>query len=162
MNWHPDKMKKRPPERVADALEEIKELLCKVLHALLNPPGPTGQDVLNLNIREIHGRSNAKMALDPILLLDTEKILLSVAPQKADGTPDDSVTVSWSSSDLSVGLEVQADSRSAFALTPGETGAATITVSAPGYTTETVDISYKPGEPRSLNLSAGTPVSDAP
>ena len=101
------------------------------------------------------------MALPPVVLKDTEKVLLSVAPLLASGEPDTSVDVSWVSSDASVVIEEAAEGRSAFALTPGERGAATITVSAQGYSDEVIQISYEPGAPRSLNLSVGSPEPDA-
>ena len=101
--------------------------------------------------------------LAPIKMLDVEKVLLSIAPQKADGTADDAVTVSWSSSDpsqVSVEPSTADNGRSCFALTPLESGVAIITVSAPGYASDTVEVSYAPGIPGKLNLSAGNPVSD--
>jgi hypothetical protein len=137
-------------------LNHIRDLLERIIKAL----GSKGS-TLNLQIRAVYGKVSRTMALAPLVLLDTEKVLLSVAPLLADGTPDTSVTVSWVSSDPSVGIEVQADSRSAFALTPNDSGAATVTASASGYTSESVAISYAPGVPRALNLSAGNPVPDA-
>lgn len=99
--------------------------------------------------------------LPPVVLKDTEKVLLSVAPMKADGSPDADVDVSWASDSADVGIEEQADGRSAYALTPGERGAAVITVTAAGYSAETISISYEPGAPRLLNLSVGSPEPDA-
>jgi hypothetical protein len=138
-------------------LDDIKELLRPV-------PAHPGQR-LNLAITEVHGRSYKMATLAPIKMLDVEKVLLSVAPQKADGTADDTVTVTWTSSDPSqVGVEPSTtdNGRSCYALTPLETGSATITVAATGYTSDTVDISYAPGTPGTLNLSAGNPTLDTP
>ena len=101
------------------------------------------------------------MPVPPVVLKDTEKLLISVAPQLANGDPDTSVDVSFVSSDPSVGVEEQADGRSAYILTPGESGSATITASAPGYAPEDIAVSYEPGVPRSLNLSVGNPEPDA-
>jgi hypothetical protein len=98
--------------------------------------------------------------LPPVKLLDTEKVLISVAPKNADGSDDASVDVSFSSSDPSVGIEEQEDGRSAFVLTPGESGSAIISVSAPGYAGESLEVSYASGAPRALNLSVGSPQSD--
>jgi len=112
-------------------------------------------------------------------LLDTEKILLSVMPRKADGHVDTQATLTWVTSDpTQVGLEVGVDSFTfhdpqfnedvtcpgsfnCFATTPLTTGTGTVTASAPGY--ESADfgpINYEPGVPRSLNASVGSPVSD--
>lgn len=112
-------------------------------------------------------------------LLDTEKILLSVMPRKADGHVDTDAQVSWSSSDpAQVGVQVGTEtfvfhdpqfdedvtcpgSFNAFALTPNTSGSATVSASATGY--EAADfgpIEYAPGVPRSLNASVGSPVSD--
>lgn len=112
-------------------------------------------------------------------LLDTEKIMLSVMPRKADGHVDVAASVSWISSDpAQVGLDVGVDpfvfhdpqfnedvtcpgAFNAFALTPLSEGNAVVTASAVGY--ESADfgpIIYAPGVPRSLNASVGGPVSD--
>jgi hypothetical protein len=115
-------------EKLLRELEEIEHTEQEILDTLRGQAGPQ----LNLSIREVHGKASHTMKLPPLALLDTEKVLLSVAPQNADGTPDTTTTVSWASSDPSVGLDVQADTRSAFALTPLDKGGATVTVSAPG------------------------------
>lgn len=119
--------------------------------------------MLGLHISSIHGRRIKMAALPPLRMLDVEKVLLSVAPQKANGDPDTEVTVSWTSSaPEQVGVEpsTEDNGRSAWALTPLERGAATITVSAPGYETDTLEIAYEPAVAGKLNLSAGTPVPE--
>lgn len=112
-------------------------------------------------------------------LLDVEKILLSVMPRKADGHVDTAAVISWSSSDpAQVGIEIgttdftfhdpQFDEDvvcpgafNCFALTPNTTGTGTVTAGAAGYeSAEFGPISYAPGQPRSLNASVGSPVSD--
>jgi hypothetical protein len=138
--------------------------LDKVIDTLeKHTPGP--RKGLGLYINTVYGKRCNMAVLPPIKMLDVEKVLLSVAPQKADGTVDDSVIVTWSSSDpTQVGVEPSStdNGRSCFALTPLESGTAIISASAPGYDTDTVEVSYAPGVAGKLNLSAGTPVSDAP
>lgn len=138
----------------------IEKMLAAVLFILMHRAGEKKRR-LNLNIREFHGKQRGtKMALPPVVLKDSEKVLISVSPQLASGEADTAVDVAFASSDPSVGIEEQADGRSAYILTPGERGTAQITVTAPGYADETLDVSYEPGTPRSLNLSVGNPVSD--
>lgn len=112
-------------------------------------------------------------------LLDTEKILLSVMPRKADGHVDTAASVSWVSSDPSqVGVEPGTDTFvfsdpqfsedvtcpgafNCYATTPNASGSASVTASAQGYeSAEFGPISYAPGQPRSLNASVGSPISD--
>jgi len=112
-------------------------------------------------------------------LLDTEKIQLSVMPRKTDGHVDTNATISWSSDSADVGVEPGVDSFvfhdpqfdedvtcpgafNCFALTPNDSGTGTVTASASGYESAAFGpITYAPGQPRSLNASVGTPVSDA-
>lgn len=157
-----------PFERIAIAseksVEELAGVRCTlgVIAGILEgaAPGPQG---LNLSILEFHGRSlnMPHEPLPPVVLKDSEKVLVAVAPLLANGEPDTTVDVTWESSDPSVGIEEQADGRSAYILTPGESGSATITVTAQGYESETLSVSYEPGAPRHLNLSVGTPEPDA-
>jgi len=112
-------------------------------------------------------------------LLDTEKIVLSVMPRKADGHVDIDAVVSWESSDPSqVGVEPGTDeftfhdpqfnedvtcpgSFNCTATTPNNSGTASVTASAQGYeSAEFGPIQYEPGVPRSLNASVGSPISD--
>jgi hypothetical protein len=131
-------------------------------------------------VSAIYGR-RAKMSVNvPVpKLLDTEKIVLSVMPRKADGHVDTAATISWTSSDASqVGVEpgtepfVFTDPQfsedvtcpGAFnctATTPLSAGTASVTASASGYeSAEFGPIVYEAGQPRSLNASVGSPISD--
>jgi hypothetical protein len=144
-------------------LREIVALLRLVLAAI---EGSTckcrSTKRLKLGFKILKGGSN--VANTPITLNSDQKEAINVAPLLADGSPDLAAQVSFSSSDPSVGLDaVVADGAgnySAFILTPGQSGAATITVSAPGYDSESVDVSYAPLVARKLNISFGQPVSD--
>lgn len=100
------------------------------------------------------------MALDPIKLFADQKLLLTVMPKNEHGENDNDVDVEFSSNDASVGIEEQADGRSAFILTPAEAGSAVISIAAAGYPTETVAVSYSAPAARSLNVSVGAPQSD--
>jgi hypothetical protein len=109
-------------------------------------------------------------------MLDVERVLLSVRPRKADGTPDSAVRYTWASSaPEQIGVEplpehegqdaeglpiTIPDTHECWATTPLDRGAATVSAAAPRYTTDTIDISYEPGVPGQSNLSAGTPVPD--
>lgn len=96
----------------------------------------------------------------PVLqMTDVQKVVLQVAPQMANGEPS-SPTVTWTSDDPSVGINVSADTFSCEVTTPLERGAANITAYVPGYETEIQPIAYSPGLPGKLNMSVGTPVSD--
>lgn len=157
----------RSEHEVVHALGHLQKALIKRLDEIkaLLKPGHDRAPKLSLAITEVHGRRYKMATLPPIKLLDVEKVLLSVSPQKSDGTVDDSVVVTWTSSDpAQVGLEVSTtdNGRSCFALTPLDHGTATITASAPGYASDTVDITYAPGTPGVLNLSAGNPQPDTP
>ena len=139
-------------------------------------PKPRG---LNPAITSIHGRSPSAMNVPVPKLLDTEKILLSVMPRKEDGHVDVGATVTWASSDESaVGIDPGTESFefhdpqfdetvtcpgafNCYALTPNQSGSATVTASAAGYeSAEFGPIEYAPGVPRSLNASVGSPISD--
>lgn len=112
-------------------------------------------------------------------LVDTEKIVLSVMPRKADGHVDVAASVNWSSSDASqVGIELDTEpfvfsdpqfgedvtcpgAFNATATTPLESGSASVTASAAGYESAVFGpIEYAVGQPRSLNGSVGSPISD--
>ena len=101
-----------------------------------------------------------KMPNIPVALNSKEKVFITINPIKPDGTEDPDVDVAFSSSDPSVGIEEQPDGRSAFILTPGESGSAAITVSAPGYAEQIVDVTYSPLVLGNLNVSVGQPQSD--
>lgn len=166
-------------DRIADEIHRVHLELASINDTLKTLSHPQS-NALNGFIAAIYGRS-VKMPVNvPVpQLLDTEKILLSVMPRKADGHVDTAAVVSWASSDgTQVGINVGTDTfvfhdpqfdedvtcPGAFnceALTPGTSGAATVTASAPGYdSAEFGPITYAPGVPRSLNASIGSPVSD--
>jgi hypothetical protein len=164
-----------------DVHDNLRNIHCDV-HRIVEilevvPPAPG--KTLGAFIAAIHGRSNTMAVVIPVpKLLDTEKVLLSVMPRKADGHVDAGAVVTWASSDPSqVGIEVGVDSFvftdpqfsedvtcpgnfNCYALTPNASGAGTVTVGAPGYESAEFSITYEPGVPRSLNASAGGPVSD--
>lgn len=112
-------------------------------------------------------------------LLDTEKILLSVMPRRADGHVDAAATVAWASDTPDqVGVEPGTaiftfhdpqfnedvdcpGNFNCFATTPLTSGTGNVTCSASGYeSAQFGPIVYEPGAPRSLNASVGQPVSD--
>lgn len=112
-------------------------------------------------------------------LLDTEKIVLSVMPRKADGHVDANAVISWATNDAAqVGIEPGTESfiftdpqfgedvtcPGAFnctATTPNASGTGIVTASASGYeSAEFGPINYEPGVPRSLNASVGSPIAD--
>lgn len=138
----------------------FRAIVCAVREAL-----ECGVGEMNLAIREVHGRTNVPtqpQILSPIKLIDTEKVLLSTSPQTSDGNPYEG-PLTWGSSDpaaVAIEPDPATNGRTAWALTPLETGSATITVSAPGVRTAKVDISYAPPAVGEMNLSAGTPVVD--
>jgi len=137
------------------------DIVDKKIDQLLKGEDHGGHKTLTVNVISIEGKS-PMATLPPLKMLDVEKVQLSVAPQLANGEPDTTVDVSWESSDPSqVSVEPAEDDRSCFCLTPLETGVATVTVSAPGYESVTIEISYAPGVPRSLNATIGSPVPDA-
>lgn len=160
--------------QILDPVETICNLLCEIVDQCNNPQG------LNPKISAIYGRrcQMAEVIAVP-QLLDTEKILLSVMPRKADGHVDTAAVVSWTSSDSSqVGIEEGVDpfifhdpqfdeevecpgKFNCYALTPLTSGSASVTASAPGYdSAEFGPINYAAGQARSLNASVGSPLSD--
>lgn len=140
-------------------------------------------------VAAVYGR-RTKMPINvPVpKLLDTEQIQLSVMPRKADGHVDVDAQVSWVSSDSAQGeakpgrivngvintdpfdfTDTQNGDEvvtcpgafNCVATTPNSTGRFVVTASAPGYeAAEFGPITYEPGQPRSLNASVGSPVSD--
>lgn len=149
-------------QEILDKLNCLDEKLDCLIDYVCRCLKPEAKASLGLHVSQIHGKGRPMATIPPIKMLDVEKVLLSVAPQKADGTPDDAVNVTWTSSDpAQVGIEPQdALGRSIYALTPLDTGVATVTATGAGYEPDTVEISYAPGQPRKLNLSAGTPVPE--
>jgi hypothetical protein len=87
-------------------------------------------------------------------------VLLSTSPTDQDGNPTSVIPVWTSSNPEQVGLEVSEDGLTAWALTPLLEGSAIITVSATGFQSATIEISYSEPIPGQLNLSAGTPITD--
>ena len=151
----------------------------RIIEALDRISGPAERSTLGAFVASVQGRSGSMSPINiPVpKLLDVEKVLLSVMPRKADGKIDVNAVVTWTSSAPDqVGIEpgtepfIFNDSAegdvtcpgnfNCFALTPLDTGAADVTVSAPGYDPAIFAISYAPGQPRSLNASYGQPVSD--
>lgn len=161
-------------------IDRVKEL-SSVIHRLveLHEPPPASATLVGA-VTAIYGRRILTMSkVDVPKLLDTEKIMLSVMPRKADGHVDVNASVSWASSDeAQVGVVVGTDAFAfhdpqfdedvtcpgafnAFATTPGRSGHATVTASCDGYeAAEFGPIVYEAGQPRSLNASVGSPVSD--
>jgi hypothetical protein len=156
--------------RVSAGLEILSKLLCE--HG--SPPQS------GLHVREFHGRRITMATAPPIRMVDSERVLLAVRPRKADGTPDNTVTYTWSSSDQAqVGIDAQGlpehpgtdaegnpitipATYEAWATSPLDAGLAVVTATpnTPKYTTDTIEVSYVPGTPGASNLSAGTPVPD--
>lgn len=159
-------------------LKEIQRQLTRIEHKI--DLCCQGGRSLGAHISEVHGRRTKMPVNVPVpKLLDTEKIVLSVMPRKADGHVDIGAVISWVSSDPSqVGVEPGTDpfpfhddqnsedvtcpgNFNCTATTPNASGTATVTVSAPGYDSATFGpITYEPGVARSLNASVGTPQSD--
>lgn len=122
---------------------------------------PKGQLAIGFHITTAGG----KPMKDPIVvppLTSEQKVLITINPIKPTGESDPDVDVSFSSSDPSVGIEEQPDGRSAYIQTPGESGSARITVSAPGYEEQPVDVTYAPPVKGELNVTIGQPESDLP
>jgi hypothetical protein len=157
-------------------LRHLIRLLEEIAALLRKHHSPT----LGAFVNAIYGRNpHMPVTITVPKLLDTEKILLSVMPRKADGTIDATAVITWTSSDPSkVGVEPGTDpfpfddgqgggpvtvpgNFNCFATTPlSDEESATVTVSAPGYDSAVFPIGYAPGQPRSLNASVGQPVSD--
>jgi hypothetical protein len=158
--------------KLTDAVNDLNSSICELTHALKHK----APRVLGVHVREVQGKERTMALLPPIALLNVERVKIATAPLKADGTPDSTVIVSWASSDpAQVGIEplpehdgldaegnpiTIPDTHAAWATTPLDSGAAEITISAAGYETDVLPISYVPGVPRRLNVSVGTPVPD--
>jgi hypothetical protein len=143
---------------------------------------PAPRNHLGAYVSAVYGRRVPVSPVNIVVpkLLDTEKVLLSVMPRKADGHVDREALVTWESDDPSkVGVEPGTGTFdftddqnggevvtcpgffNCFATTPlSDEESATVTVSAKGYDPAMFAISYAPGQPRSLNASYGQPVSD--
>lgn len=116
-------------------------------------------------------------------LLDTEKIVLSIMPRKRNGHVSTDANITWTSSDPSQGEAIpgtgtfvyhdpQFDedvtvpgSYNCTATTPLSSGTYTVTCAGsdaegPFESADFGPIVYAPGQPRSLNASVGSPVSD--
>ena len=159
--------------RLVQHVHGIEQSLEKLVSILSAPPGKAE---LGLFVREIHGRRTTMITRPPIVMLDVERVLVSTAPRKPDGTPDPTVQVEWvSSAPDQVGVEVLPEhegldaeglpitipaTHEAWLLTPLDRGAADVTISAPGYESTLQPLSYEPGVPGQLNVSVGTPVPD--
>lgn len=90
----------------------------------------------------------------PLNLFDTDKCLISLNPE-AKGP------FTWESSDpAQVAVEPQGDGHSCYVLTPLDSGSATITVSAKGYESEIMLVTYTDSTPGELGMSAGSPEPD--
>lgn len=163
------------PRNYWDELFNKLDCLVERLCACLKPEA-TAKLGLHVSLIQGHGKDKPMPTAPPIKMLDVERVLLAVSPQKANGTPDPTVQISWSSSDPDqIGIDVLPEhdgldaegntitipaTHAAWALTPLDRGAATITASATGYEADIQEISYEPGVPGRLNLSAGIPVPD--
>jgi hypothetical protein len=138
-------------------LRLIEWLLRKILVAVLGIVFKMKRGRLQLGLHLIKPKEGS---MDPVVLNSEQKVLISVNPLKPNGEADPDVDVTFSSSDPSVGIEEQADGRSAFILTPAESGSAQINIQASGYDSETLDVSYSPPQKGKLNVSVGSPQSD--
>ena len=166
--------KNRDLDRVLDKIESVAHEVRDLHHTIKAGCGPS----LNPRIAAVYGRRLAIPVNVPVpQLLDTEKILLSVMPRKADGHVDTNASVTWTASG-DVGAEPGVDpfpfhdpqfdedvtcpgSFNCYALTPNASGTGTVVASATGYeSAEFGPITYAPGVPRSLNASTGSPISD--
>jgi len=169
--------------RIVRHLEEVTSAVysesSRIIETLERLSVPDEYNTLGAQLASVHGRSTTMSPINiPVpKLLDIEKVLLSVMPRKADGKVDIGAVVTWvSSAPDQVGIEPGTEpfvfndgdngdvtcpgNFNCFALTPLDTGAADVTVSAPGYDPAIFAISYAPGQPRSLTASYGQPVSD--
>jgi hypothetical protein len=102
----------------------------------------------------------------PLILLDSQKVLLGVEPLNRAGNPAPiEGKPAWSSSDESVlTVVVSEDGLSAYAITTGKLGTAQISAKADADLGEGVreitavwDVEVKPGDAVLLNPKAGTP-----
>lgn len=150
---------------IDEKVDHSHRLLHKIVELIEGSAAPS-VGTLGLRISAIYGKGERTMIRrDKVSMVDVEKVELSASPTKPDGTADDSVAISWVSSDpAQVGIEEIPDSngRRIFATTPLDKGAADVTISAKGYETTVQPIEYTPFVPGQLNVSAGTPVSDTP
>lgn len=120
-----------------------------------------------ISVVAVKGRTNMAPVVDhapDMTLSATQKVTLSIAPVKSDGTAYDG-PVSWSSSDptaLPVTANPADNGRSADVSTPLANGSGTITVSAPDPDVRNADIKITYTEPvqGKMNLSAGLPQED--
>jgi len=133
-------------------------------------------------VAAVHGRRTTMPVNIPVpQLLDTEKILLSVMPRKRNGHVSTDAVVTWTASGDST-IEVGTDpfpfhdpqfnedvtcpgNFNCYALTPGSSGTGTVTANATDAegafeAAEFGPITWAAGQPRSLNASLGSPISD--
>lgn len=163
-------------DRILYEIERVRQNTVEILE-LLPKARPLGA-----MIAAIHGRRCVMPVTIPVpQLLDTEKILCSVMPRKRDGHVSTQAVVAWAANgdaQIEVGTaefifhDPQFDedvtcpgSFNCYALTPGASGTGTVSVSgsdAEGVfdTAEFGPITWAPGQPRSLNASIGSPISD--
>jgi hypothetical protein len=116
---------------------------------------------LNLGVRFVQGRRAHMPPIErpSIEIVDVEQVLLSISPKDEDGRAVVDPEITWAINDESViTLKVAEDGLSALAIS-GAPGTAVVTVTH-GDLSETMQITVKPGEPSSLNLSAGVPVHE--
>lgn len=162
-------------DRILHECHVIREDIAELSRKL---DGPTPGRPLGGFIAAVHGRRCTMAVNIPVpQLLDTEKILLSVMPRKADGHVDTAAVITWTASG-----DVQAEpgtetfvftdpqfsedvtcpgAFNCYALTPNASGTGSVTAAATGYeSAEFGPIVYAPGVARSLNASVGSPVSD--
>lgn len=161
-------------ERV-DALEKYLHTPCRLPDIIIKVENGASQTVcgtsLNPSITSFKGKGAHTMTLAPITLLDTESVLLSVMPRTKAGKIDTAASVSWVSSDPSVGVTPQPGfdfddgpngtvavpaGFNCLATTPNISGKANVTASATGYDSAIFPITYTQGAPSSLNPSVGT------
>jgi hypothetical protein len=148
------------------------------VNSLKQGGGQAKQASLNLYLGEIRGRRLAVPIIDKpaIEFVDVEKVLLSIAPQDADGKPlnaDEIAGITWGVSDqvadpdepgdvvtlmdpteeegIPVGLAKWAIS--------GSTGTCIVSVTL-GDLVERIPVAIKHGAPSALNLSAGAPIPE--
>lgn len=153
--------------RQRSRLEQLVQDLTAVFKSILeNIRGDVRHADLDVHIVAVHGKGSFCMPPEPITfpevkMLDVEKVLLSASPTKPDGSPADGVPLTWTSSDPNaVSLEPSEDGLTCWALTPLESGSANVTVSARGFRSVVIPISYAPAVPGELNVSVGNPTLD--
>lgn len=156
---------------VLHTIENLGTEVSRLASALLGDEQP--QVAIGLTVVAIHGRRPLNIDRGSIDVVDTEKVLLSVAAKDLGGAPrtvpaDEFL---WESSNTAaVALEDAApnpdgtpgDPYTRWARTPTP-GAALVTVThAPTGNTETLSITVKVSGPGEIGLSAGTPVAEEP